>query len=339
VLNAMAAAGGTPRQCVRTGTDAECGAGATCDPLTRLCSVKYYRASTSLELGAALAQLGQRIEESARCTFWMSELPDDPSTIRVTLADVAYPQSPSTWSYEAGRVVLHGALCAQALEPATPAAPTITFTRGLSFHSVGHCVPGCEAGGVCDPVSAICLEPCAPGSCQPGLVCGALGLCEQALPCAPQSAQPDACSSGQYCALGVCRDVPLATCANLSAHGKRWTPRDLGPVLYRLSEVYFVNDSAACGATAAGRVKLHAEVYSRAGGLPPNVTEMGRAIHHVAADGSESSLEGRIQALTLSADGRQASFDVSLCVPGAATTHTVALHFEDGNEICATAVK
>jgi hypothetical protein len=59
-LNAIAQAGGAPQSCPG-GLSAECGANATCNVSTHLCSRAYYQASSAAELGTVLSAIANNV--------------------------------------------------------------------------------------------------------------------------------------------------------------------------------------------------------------------------------------------------------------------------------------
>lgn len=130
-LNAMAEQGGFARACPN-GTNAECGAGNTCEA-TKVCTKKYYQASNSQELAAALLQISQ-ILGSDPCQYTLESTPSDPKFLSVLIDGKSTPSGPDTWKYEAGKVVFTGSLCTQ-VSSATPTKPVM-----VEFRIV--CVPG-----------------------------------------------------------------------------------------------------------------------------------------------------------------------------------------------------
>ncbi len=60
VLSEMAIAGGHARSCP-SGHDAECGLDNSCDPVTRICSRPYYRASDAVQLNTVYGQVRQEL--------------------------------------------------------------------------------------------------------------------------------------------------------------------------------------------------------------------------------------------------------------------------------------
>jgi hypothetical protein len=55
-LNAIAQAGGVPRGCP-SGLDAECGAGNTCNPATKICAYPFYQATSAGDLAQVLSKI------------------------------------------------------------------------------------------------------------------------------------------------------------------------------------------------------------------------------------------------------------------------------------------
>jgi hypothetical protein len=121
VMNAIASEGGAPRSCVH-GTDAECGAGNTCDVATHVCSMRYSQASSARELADALASIGYDLSKGDVCVQTLDVAPADARYLTVVLDGKVVPPGPDTWSYDQGTVTFHAASC-QTLGSSTPDAP------------------------------------------------------------------------------------------------------------------------------------------------------------------------------------------------------------------------
>lgn len=121
VLNALAEAGGFARRCDK-GTDAECGAGNTCDVSTHLCSQRFYAAQDRATLGAALKAISDSIPGA--CERALPERPSRPEYLAVLVDGVTVQPGPETYEYDfaANLVTFVGALCTR-LENSTAREP------------------------------------------------------------------------------------------------------------------------------------------------------------------------------------------------------------------------
>jgi hypothetical protein len=115
-LNAMAENGGFARSCPNL-TDAECGAGNTCNTGTKLCNRKFYQASSSAELAKVLADISAAIDPKGICNYTLDDTPADPKFLAVIINGKNEPGgTPDTWTYSAGKVTFVGALCKKVTE-------------------------------------------------------------------------------------------------------------------------------------------------------------------------------------------------------------------------------
>jgi len=125
-LNALAEAGGFARACGEEDggfSNSRCGPGNTCDPVTKLCSRKFYQATNSAELASVLADISKAIDPLSICNYKLDDIPGDPSLLSVVIDGVNSPgNTADTWTYSGGRVTFVGALCAK-VTAATPIAP------------------------------------------------------------------------------------------------------------------------------------------------------------------------------------------------------------------------
>ncbi len=134
-LNQMAGAGGFARACP-SGTDAECGAGDTCNGTTKICNRSFYGADDAQQLTAQLLQMTTPIATGANvCTFPLEKTPAS-----VAQLEVLVDQGPlnrcvdatgcNTWTFDAASnsVVFHGAICSK-LQGATPHFPVDVTIR------------------------------------------------------------------------------------------------------------------------------------------------------------------------------------------------------------------
>ena len=140
VLEAMAEAGGFPRQCPDGGG---CAAGDTCNMTSKpyICNnVRYYQASNRAELTTALAEIGNIIGPDP-CLYPLVQDPPggdggDHSLLGVYITESGKPtvklvEGPDTYSYTPGTVTLLGATCAL-VSNATPANPVKVEVKVIS---------------------------------------------------------------------------------------------------------------------------------------------------------------------------------------------------------------
>lgn len=123
VLQAIAVAGEYPRNCNKTGMDAECGAGNTCDPATKKCSRAFYQATDSNELTRVLQDIIDNIVGNP-CEFELDTQPSRPEYIAVIVNGANVPSGPGTWQLTGGKVVFADStqIC-QAIKTSTEANP------------------------------------------------------------------------------------------------------------------------------------------------------------------------------------------------------------------------
>jgi hypothetical protein len=96
VLQAMGEAGGLAPRCPK-GTDAECGAGNTCDVVRSACNKKYFQAANSAQLADILTIVVPGAAEP--CLFLLNDRPSDPRFVAVLVEGENVPQGADTWSY------------------------------------------------------------------------------------------------------------------------------------------------------------------------------------------------------------------------------------------------
>jgi hypothetical protein len=108
-LNAMAEAGGFARTCTKT----DCGAGETCDPVTKLCSRRFYQAANQAELTSALREIIDRVNEKDPCLLQLdpAQRPSNDSLIVVYVNDQSVPPGTNTWQLTDLGVQFVGATC------------------------------------------------------------------------------------------------------------------------------------------------------------------------------------------------------------------------------------
>lgn len=109
VLQAIAQAGDFPRAC-KNGTNAECGAGNTCDTSTKLCAKAFYQATDANELSQVLRDIIDNISGDA-CEFPLQAQPSRPEYLAVIVDGKNVPAAPDTWTYAAGKVTFTGQIC------------------------------------------------------------------------------------------------------------------------------------------------------------------------------------------------------------------------------------
>jgi hypothetical protein len=121
-LNAMAQAGGFARTCPNS-TDAECGAGNTCNTATKICNKQFYQATSAKELSDALKEIANNIANKTPCLYTLEDTPSDARFLAVIVDGKTVPgNQPDSWVYAKGncnaagmctgsKVTFQGALC------------------------------------------------------------------------------------------------------------------------------------------------------------------------------------------------------------------------------------
>lgn len=128
LLNGMATRGGFARTCE---TDADCGAGDTCEPNEKLCSTRFYQAASAEELAQTLSKIGGRIPGLDPCQYGLTSAPSDSELIAVYLDGERVESGASTWTYSNAGVPLvtfTGETCTR-LEAASEAQPVTVEIR------------------------------------------------------------------------------------------------------------------------------------------------------------------------------------------------------------------
>jgi hypothetical protein len=128
VLNAMAKAGGFPRECPN-GTDAECGGTAgSCNATTKQCSTSFFQASNGAELAAALAKISQSFQGDP-CVFTLSSRPSDPRYLSVVIDNQSLAASNTTYAYDftTNKVTFLGDLCTRLTTSTTQNPVNVEF--------------------------------------------------------------------------------------------------------------------------------------------------------------------------------------------------------------------
>jgi hypothetical protein len=98
-LQRMAVAGAIkhPRACPGVPPNQPCAADNPCDLSTGLCTKQYYQATDAASLGDVLESISEVLD--AVCERPLTEIPDDPALLSVTVDGRPYLQSPTTWTY------------------------------------------------------------------------------------------------------------------------------------------------------------------------------------------------------------------------------------------------
>lgn len=123
VLNAMALAGGFPRECPNA-TDAECGGTAgSCNTSTKQCSTSFFQAATGAELASALRKISEAFQGDP-CVFSLSARPSDPRYLAVVIDQQSVAEGSATFSYDpnSNKVTFLAGLCDR-IKASTPQAP------------------------------------------------------------------------------------------------------------------------------------------------------------------------------------------------------------------------
>jgi hypothetical protein len=98
-LQRMAVAGAIkhPRACPGVPPNQPCAADNPCDLSTGLCTKQYFQATDAASLGEVLESISKVLENV--CERPLTEIPDDPALLSVTVDGTPYIQSPTTWTY------------------------------------------------------------------------------------------------------------------------------------------------------------------------------------------------------------------------------------------------
>lgn len=119
-LQRMAVAGAIkhPRVCPGAPPDQPCAADNPCDLSTGLCTKQYFQATDAASLGDVLESISEVLGNV--CERPLTESPDDPALLSVTVDGTPYVQSPTTWSYVAP----------SGTTPQGKPGPAVVFTDG-----------------------------------------------------------------------------------------------------------------------------------------------------------------------------------------------------------------
>jgi hypothetical protein len=98
-LQRMAVAGAIkhPRACPGVPPNQPCAADNPCDLSTGLCTKQYYQATDATSLGNVLESISEVLGNV--CERPLTEIPDDPALLSVTVDGTPYISSPTTWTY------------------------------------------------------------------------------------------------------------------------------------------------------------------------------------------------------------------------------------------------
>ncbi|HYI00720.1 adventurous gliding motility lipoprotein CglB [Hyalangium sp.] len=129
-LNAMAEAGGFARNCAKDAN--ACGAGDTCDPVSKVCGRRFYQAANQAELATALAEIINKVGTTDPCLLALdpSQLPSDRSLIVVYVNDQAVDEGTNTWQLTDLGVQFVGDTCTRILN-STDANPIKLEARAV----------------------------------------------------------------------------------------------------------------------------------------------------------------------------------------------------------------
>lgn len=130
VLNAMARAGGDFALRCPGGTDAECGAGNSCDAASGQCARSFFQAQNATELAELLRKI---VGTAPPCDFTLSVPPADPRFLAVIIDGQNVARGPNTWDFVGtgfGAIRFFGTSCSR-IQTSTPSNPV-----GLEIRSV-----------------------------------------------------------------------------------------------------------------------------------------------------------------------------------------------------------
>ena len=133
-LNGMALAGGFERTCPN-GQASECNAldpSDGCDLVTHTCLKRFYQARNGDQLASALAAIIGRLPVT--CKYTLTQIPEDPRFLSVSVNGVSVAPSADTWAYANGVITFPeaGPICKQ-LNSSTKANPVT-----LEFRILNH---------------------------------------------------------------------------------------------------------------------------------------------------------------------------------------------------------
>ncbi len=127
VLNAMAAEGGFARDCPN-GTNAECGAGNTCNTATLQCAQGFFQAANGAELADALRKISDSLSGDP-CEYTLSARPSDARFLSVIVDNQSLVAGAQTFSYDFGtnKVKFLGDTCSKLTSSSSANPVTVEF--------------------------------------------------------------------------------------------------------------------------------------------------------------------------------------------------------------------
>lgn len=186
------------------------------------------------------------------------------------------------------------------------------------------------------------MTACTRGSCTGSNICSfatGMGVCGAPAACAAANAQPDTCGYGGYCNATACAEIPAATCANFPAGSAplTWNPAtQMGPVIYSISKVTWAVDSNFCAGTSNKRGKVRVSAYDPGGMLLSDTSQPSLKLYRESDMMPVTIDMTSIQNYMSSNGGKNATFDVNVCVAPTNTTLSIALAYTNGNGACFT---
>lgn len=129
-LNAMAEAGGFARNCTKDPN--ACGAGDTCDAVTKLCGRRFYQAANQAELANALREIIDKVGNTDPCLLALdpAQRPSSSSLIVVYVNDEPVPEGTDTWQLTDQGVQFVGQMCTR-IRSSTDANPIKLEARAV----------------------------------------------------------------------------------------------------------------------------------------------------------------------------------------------------------------
>lgn len=199
---------------------------------------------------------------------------------------------------------------------------------------------------ICNQENGACVQRCTENSCGTGLTCNvASGVCESngQIGSACTGTAQSTCAYGNFCSANACAAVPAPTCQNFDpARGGRtpvWTVNSTGPIIYDVSKVSFGTDPITPKFCTETTVKVRVKAYINASSTNtfPTTKDGLDELLYVDVDGQSVQGETLIRPseYTVSANRKEAEFTMNFCRPTAASTISIGLLFNLGNEICA----
>ena len=128
-LNGMAEAGGFARACK---SNAECGAGDTCEAATGLCTRRFYQAANKTELVNALKEITEKVTVNEPCvlSFDPTQQPNSEELVVVFVNKERLSPGVNTWNLTDTGLVFNGEMCAR-ITASTPSNPVNIEVRAI----------------------------------------------------------------------------------------------------------------------------------------------------------------------------------------------------------------